>query len=287
MPGVTYERQVQFTSHGPVAVHVLNAPKPGGAYSLKPVLSNGADPRQGPRHRDAARHPRRDRRGRQRRPLHARGRPPERDADAGRRPPASAARGPLDARHRRRRRAPRPEAAHVRHLARDRAAAPDGPQRGAEPERDLALHARPGGPRRRPSPARSRRSSRRCPRRPRTSTSPARSPGRRRTGTRAIPPGGAVLSARGTAAQRLLEEAPVGTTVTIRLLVNPDIDRAHRTPSAAARPSSATASRSSAPTSCSRPRRWRGTPRTGVGQLADGRIVMVVVDGRRPGYWSG
>ena len=34
MPGVTYERQVQFTSHGPVAVHVLNVPKPGGAYSL-------------------------------------------------------------------------------------------------------------------------------------------------------------------------------------------------------------------------------------------------------------
>ena len=42
MPGVTYERQVQFTSHGPVAVHVLNAPRPGGSYALKPVLSNGA-----------------------------------------------------------------------------------------------------------------------------------------------------------------------------------------------------------------------------------------------------
>lgn len=42
MPGVTYERQVHFTSHGPVAIHVVTAPRPGGAYALKPVLSNGA-----------------------------------------------------------------------------------------------------------------------------------------------------------------------------------------------------------------------------------------------------
>ena len=42
MPGVTYERQVQFTAYGPVAIHVLTAPRPTGAYALKPVLSNGA-----------------------------------------------------------------------------------------------------------------------------------------------------------------------------------------------------------------------------------------------------
>ena len=42
MPGVTYERQVEFTSHGPVAIHVLTAPRPGGLWSLRPVLSNGA-----------------------------------------------------------------------------------------------------------------------------------------------------------------------------------------------------------------------------------------------------
>src|SRR6186997_526461 len=41
MPGVTYERQVQFTAYGPVAIHVLTAPRPTGAYALKPVLSNG------------------------------------------------------------------------------------------------------------------------------------------------------------------------------------------------------------------------------------------------------
>src|SRR5919205_2808167 len=41
MPGVTYERQVELTAHGPVAIHVLTAPKPGGLYGLGPALSNG------------------------------------------------------------------------------------------------------------------------------------------------------------------------------------------------------------------------------------------------------
>ncbi len=40
MPGVTYEKQVRFTSHGPVGVNVLTAPRPGGLLSLQPVLSN-------------------------------------------------------------------------------------------------------------------------------------------------------------------------------------------------------------------------------------------------------
>jgi len=42
MPGVSYSRQVQFTAHGPVAIHVITAPRPGGNYALKPILSNGA-----------------------------------------------------------------------------------------------------------------------------------------------------------------------------------------------------------------------------------------------------
>ena len=42
MPGVTYEKTVQFTPHGAVVVHVLKAPKPGdqnGLYQLAPVLA--------------------------------------------------------------------------------------------------------------------------------------------------------------------------------------------------------------------------------------------------------
>jgi hypothetical protein len=42
MPGVTYDKQVQFTPHGPEVVHVLTAPKPGGLYAVRPVLSNGS-----------------------------------------------------------------------------------------------------------------------------------------------------------------------------------------------------------------------------------------------------
>ena len=39
-PGVTYSRTSQYTAAGPVVLHVVNAPKPGGLYALQPVLSN-------------------------------------------------------------------------------------------------------------------------------------------------------------------------------------------------------------------------------------------------------
>ena len=42
MPGVSYERQLQFTPQGPVVVHILRAPRPGGLYALRPLLSNDA-----------------------------------------------------------------------------------------------------------------------------------------------------------------------------------------------------------------------------------------------------
>ncbi len=43
MPGVTIERAVQFTPHGPVALSVITAPRPdpAGLYKLAPVLSRG------------------------------------------------------------------------------------------------------------------------------------------------------------------------------------------------------------------------------------------------------
>jgi len=41
MPGVTYTREVDFTSRGPIVLDVLTAPKPvGHVYSLAPALSN-------------------------------------------------------------------------------------------------------------------------------------------------------------------------------------------------------------------------------------------------------
>lgn len=39
-PGVTYDTAVQFTSNGPVALNVLIGPRPGGTTTLEPVLSN-------------------------------------------------------------------------------------------------------------------------------------------------------------------------------------------------------------------------------------------------------
>jgi hypothetical protein len=43
MPGVTYQRQVQFTPHGPVVLDVVTAPRPDGSlYTLAPALSNNA-----------------------------------------------------------------------------------------------------------------------------------------------------------------------------------------------------------------------------------------------------
>jgi hypothetical protein len=41
MPAVTYERVLQWTGAGPIAMHVVTAPRPGGLYSLTPLLSNG------------------------------------------------------------------------------------------------------------------------------------------------------------------------------------------------------------------------------------------------------
>ncbi len=42
MPGVTYEDGIQFTPHGPVAMHIVRAPRPGGLYLVRAILSNEA-----------------------------------------------------------------------------------------------------------------------------------------------------------------------------------------------------------------------------------------------------
>lgn len=44
LPGVTYTRTVEFTPHGAVVLHVITAPRPGsqnGLYQLTPVLAGG------------------------------------------------------------------------------------------------------------------------------------------------------------------------------------------------------------------------------------------------------
>jgi hypothetical protein len=41
MPGVTYDRILRWTAAGPQAMYVVTAPKPQGLYRLMPLLSNG------------------------------------------------------------------------------------------------------------------------------------------------------------------------------------------------------------------------------------------------------
>jgi hypothetical protein len=45
IPGLTYERKVDFTPTGPVVVNVLTVPRPGGLWSIHPVLSNETIPK--------------------------------------------------------------------------------------------------------------------------------------------------------------------------------------------------------------------------------------------------
>ena len=40
LPSVFYQQDVQFTPHGPVAIHVVQGPRPTGLYRLRPALSN-------------------------------------------------------------------------------------------------------------------------------------------------------------------------------------------------------------------------------------------------------
>src|SRR5215475_6976891 len=39
MPGVTYDKTVEFTPHGAVVLNVITAPKPGGLYQIGPALA--------------------------------------------------------------------------------------------------------------------------------------------------------------------------------------------------------------------------------------------------------
>ena len=44
IPGLTYERKIEFTTRGPVVVNVLTVPRSGGLWSTRPVLSNETIP---------------------------------------------------------------------------------------------------------------------------------------------------------------------------------------------------------------------------------------------------
>ncbi|HET7648918.1 MAG TPA: phosphodiester glycosidase family protein [Gaiellaceae bacterium] len=102
-----------------------------------------------------------------------------------------------------------------------------------------------------------------------------------------IPPGGAVLTATGAAAAKLRAEAPVGTTVRTRLILQPSWAGV-----ATALGGGPLLVRAGKPVFRSledftNDQVTARTPRAAVGQLADGRVLLVAVDGGRPGYSVG
>jgi hypothetical protein len=95
-----------------------------------------------------------------------------------------------------------------------------------------------------------------------------------------------VLVARGTSVPRLAEEAPLGSSVTIRLVLDPvwtGITDAIGGGPILVRRGTAVFRANELFT----PLQLARNPRTAVAQLGDGRIVMVVADGRRAGYSVG
>ena len=287
MPGVTYERAVQFTSHGPVALHVVVGPRPTGLYALRPVLSNetiaGTERVTAMQKRLSA--------GATMVGVNGdffnlgTGRPSGvllRDGIVDSPPYGDrssvglAADGTLDVRR-------------IEFF---------GTWRGLGQRRAINdLNQLPGpngvslftpsyGP---ATPAQAGAvAAVIAPFPPATPNTDLAGPVIQLAGGGTpIPAGGAVLLARGTAAQRLTEESPVGTTLALRIIFRPDwtgITQAIGGGPVLVRdrkPVFRALEAFSADQLVPR------TPRTAVGQLADGRILFVATDGRQPGYSVG
>jgi hypothetical protein len=106
-------------------------------------------------------------------------------------------------------------------------------------------------------------------------------------GGEAIPPGGAVVMATGAAAAKLRAEAPPGTTLRTRLILQPswgDVPTALGGGPLLVRAGKPVFRSLEDFTNDQVTAR---SPRAAVGQLADGRVVLVAVDGGRPGYSAG
>jgi len=287
LPGVVYTRQVEFTSHGPVVVHVITAPKPTGLYALKPILSNDAIL------------------GRERvtsmlRRVSAEATVAGVNGDlfswTDGHPTGALIRGgvldsaPVDFRS-----TVGIDTDGLLHVDRVTMA---GTWQGSGQRRILGINEPP-----RPNRTTLYTSAwgARTPvenggAQAILQTFPPSKPNTPLTaavtsyvsgGNQAIPPGGAVLVARGAQAGFLPAEAPVGSNVTILLTLTPPWTNVPEAigggPIIVRNGKPVFRSFEGFTTVQLVPR----SPRTGVGQLADGRIVLVAVDGRQPGYSTG
>jgi hypothetical protein len=278
MPGVIYSRQVEFTAHGPVVMHVIAAPRPTGLFALKPILSNNAVlgnervTSMQRRYSDEA-------------------------TVAGVNGGAGGLirAGILDT-------APADERSTIGvdtdgtvHVERVRLA---GSWQGTGQRRILGINEPPRANRttlytrawggRTPAESGSAYAILQPfpvakPNTPLTATVTGYAPG----GNQPIPADGAVLVARGAQAGFLTAEAPVGSRVTILLTLTPpwtNVPEAVGGGPVIVRDGKPVFRSFESFTSDQLASR---SPRAGVGQLADGRIVLVAVDGRQPGYSTG
>jgi hypothetical protein len=288
MPGVTYERAVQFTNHGPVALHIVRGPKPTGLYELRPVLSNNSI--QG-LERVTAMQKRLSAEatmvgingdfynfdsGRPSGVLMRDGvvdSPPFGDRSS----VGVTAEGVVDVRRIQffgtwKGLGQRRSVNDVNQLPGANGIALFTPSYGpATPPQSGAVTAVLS-----PFP----------PATPNTDLVGTVTALGNGAGT-PIPAGGAVLVARGTAAQKLAEEAPIGTGVVLRLIFRPQWSGITQAigggPVIVRNGTPVFRSLEAFEPSQLVPR----NPRTAVGQLANGRVIMVATDGRRPGYSVG
>jgi Phosphodiester glycosidase len=287
MPGVIYSRQLEFTAHGPVVMHVISAPRPVGLYALKPVLSNNAIL------------------GRERVTLMQRRVSGEATVAGvngdlfsfsdGHPTGALIRGGVLDSAPTGFRSSTGIDTDGVLHVERVQLA---GTWQGSGQRRILGINEPPRAGRttlytpawgaRTPAEDGGAQAILRsfppsAPNTPLASTVADYATG----GNQPIPPGGAVLVARGGQAGFLAAEAPAGAGITIRLTLTPPWTNVPEAlgggPIIVREGRPVFRSLESFTTAQLTPRE----PRAGVGQTADGRILLVAVDGRQPGYSSG
>ena len=287
MPGVTYANEVQFTPRGPISIHTITAPRPGGLYALRPVLSNnvilGREKLTSIEKKASA-------------SATVAGVNGDRFSAGGEPSGILIRGGVLDS-------PPLASRSSVGvgadgTLRVDRVAY-DGIWRGNGQRRPLRLNQVPGangvslftpawGP---TTPQIAGVTEAVLPSLPPTTTGGELSAqvgqiGPTNGGT-AIPPGGAVIMARGTGGAKLVAEAPAGTPVTVRLTLTPSWSDV--TDAIGGGPLLVKGGKPifRANEMFSIDQLVPRSARTAIGQLADGRLVLVVVDGGRLGYSVG
>ena len=287
IPGLTYERKLEFTTRGPVVVNVFTMPRPGGPWSLKPVLSNetitGTERLTAMQKRYSAA-----------------------ATVAGVNGDLFTAGGA-------------PSGILIRNGALDQPPVPGRSSVGLDPSGTLSVARvtmlatwQGTGPRRAlndvngppkangvslftsaygavtpAAPGSFELTLTTFPQaRPNAELSATVS-GASANGGTPIPPGGAVLVARGTAATFVQKEAPPGQLLRVRLILKPDwstmADALGGGPVLVKNGRPIFRANEDFTSDQLLPR----TGRTAVGQLADGRILLVTIDGSRPGYSAG